>query len=250
MMRRFAELNREQLRAANDALVVLPIGATEQPPVQQAGAGLLNVKNAVTSTIAVAPLSLSFGAGGSTIDNVKCFTVKNLGAEPASWTLAVASTDDAKPTLSSESVTLDPGATADINLTFTTGGLNPGPYQGFVLVKDEVAGAEARVPYWYAVQSEPARITIVQSPTTVLRTGQTFTLLLRVHDASGVALSNPAPTLVPVSGGGTVNSVRSVFTTYPNVYSVSLTLSRTRGTNTFRAEAGPAQLTFSVTTTN
>ncbi|MFN7939896.1 MAG: creatininase family protein [Bryobacteraceae bacterium] len=30
MMRRFAELNREQLRAANDALVVLPIGATEQ----------------------------------------------------------------------------------------------------------------------------------------------------------------------------------------------------------------------------
>lgn len=29
-MRRFAELNREQLRAANDALVVLPIGATEQ----------------------------------------------------------------------------------------------------------------------------------------------------------------------------------------------------------------------------
>ena len=29
-MRRFAELNREQLRTANDALVVLPIGATEQ----------------------------------------------------------------------------------------------------------------------------------------------------------------------------------------------------------------------------
>jgi creatinine amidohydrolase len=29
-MRRFAELNREQLRAASDALVVLPIGATEQ----------------------------------------------------------------------------------------------------------------------------------------------------------------------------------------------------------------------------
>jgi creatinine amidohydrolase len=29
-MQRFAELNREQLRAASDALVVLPIGATEQ----------------------------------------------------------------------------------------------------------------------------------------------------------------------------------------------------------------------------
>ena len=30
MMQRFAEMNREQLRAAGDALIVLPIGATEQ----------------------------------------------------------------------------------------------------------------------------------------------------------------------------------------------------------------------------
>lgn len=30
MLRRFAEMNREQLRAATDSLVVLPIGATEQ----------------------------------------------------------------------------------------------------------------------------------------------------------------------------------------------------------------------------
>jgi subtilisin family serine protease len=220
-------------------------------PVQQAGAGLLNVQKAVSSNITVTPLSLSFGGAGSTIDSIKWFTVKNLGTEPASWTLSIASTDEVKPTLMAESVTLDPGATADLNIALAAEGLQPGAYQGFVLIKDDATGAEARVAYWYAVQSsQPARISIVQSPSTELFAGQTFNLLLRVHDQSGLALSSPAPTLVPVSGGGTVNSVRSVFNTYPNVYSVSLTLSRIRGTNTFRAQAGDALLTFAITTVN
>lgn len=233
----------------NSAMPMLfPDGSVS--PVQWAGAGILNVNAAVKSTVAAAPVSVSFGAGSGTVDLTREIKLKNLGKEPATWALSVSSTNAAKPALSAESLAVEPGAEAAVTLSLATGGLEAGEYEGFVLVKDDASGVESRIPYWYGVGStEPSSIVVLEEPDNP-RAGFSYNVYVRIHDKAGLSLAEPQPTVTPVSGGGSVVSVRSSFRDYPNSYLLRLQMGARAGANVFRVDAGSAQLTFTITTTN
>ena len=59
-------------------------------PIQQTGAGLLDVAAAVRSTIAIFPSAIAFGMGGATVDSTQHFVLQNLGA--AADTFAITAT--------------------------------------------------------------------------------------------------------------------------------------------------------------
>ena len=220
-------------------------------PVVAAGTGALHLKNAVQSTLAVSPVSLSFQSGGGTVDASREFSLKNLGTTVTTFALSVESTDSAAPSLSAESLTLEPGASARVSLAWASGGLTPGAYQGFVRIVDTGSGSVARMAYWYAVTgAEASSLVILDNSLSDGHTpyaGEEIKVWVRVHDAAGLVLTEIVPDVVPVSGGGTVLAVRAS-STYPNSWLLDLSTSRAPGLNVFRATVGGATLTFGIET--
>lgn len=217
-------------------------------PVTSAGAGYLNLNSAVTSTIAAAPVSLSFGSGGGTVDLSKDITVKNVGTSTATYGLGLESADSVQPVLSASEVTLDPGSTASVHVSLASGGADAGAYQGFVKVTDTQSGAVARVPYWYAVEGGAATsMTILDfSPSSPKANGPLW-IYLRVHDKAGLALGTKPPVVVPVLGGVTVLGVQSATNLFPNSWLIQLQMGPLPGVNSFRFEVGDLKRTYSIT---
>lgn len=218
-------------------------------PVTSAGAGYLNLNSAVTSTIAAAPVSLSFGSGGGTVDLTKDVTVKNVGTSTSTYSLGLESADTVQPVLSANEVTLDPGSTASIHVSLASGGADAGAYQGFVKVTDTQSGAVARIPYWYAVEGgAPTTMTILDYSPSSPRVNSTVWIYLRVHDKAGLALGATEPVVVPVAGGVTVLGVKSSTTLFPNSWLIQLQMGPLPGVNAFRFEVGDLKRTYSITT--
>lgn len=225
---------------------VLSDGATAA--VNSAGAGWLNVKNAVTSTIAASPVSLSFGSGGGTIDLTKEVTLKNLGETAATYALTLESANSIQPGLSTHQLTVEPGATATFQVALTDGAAEPGAYQGFIVATDTETGVRARIPYWYAVEDSRASSMIILDmvPYTPPVPNGTDWIFLRVHDAAGLAMSTTPPVVVPVTGGGAVAQISSGADTYPGSWLIQLTMGPNPGINTFRLEVGDFSRTFAI----
>ena len=215
--------------------------------VMESGSGTMNLKNAVTSTVAAAPVSLSFGAGDGTVDRTKDFTLKNLGTEAATWTLTIDSANDTKPALSAGTLTVGPGESTPVQLSFLAAGLAAGASQGFVKVEDSTTGAVTRIPYWYAVTGgAPATLTLLRVPVTALAF-QPITLVVRVHDGAGLPLPDVEPVVAPGLGGGTVKpAVRAPRFAYPNSWQLTLGLGQP-GTNTFSIKFGDVTYTYGIT---
>jgi len=187
--------------------------------VQQAGAGKLNLQTAVTATFAVGPTNLSFLTGGPNPNLSKTLTISNVGAAAESYSLAVVPRNPraSAPALGSSTLTIQPGQSATVPVTFTASGLAPGPYEGFVTIAGSISGVQERVPYWYAVPSSvPATITPMLVTTwddnNTARRGSRLNdaILFRVQDVSGLILPGVQPTVTAISGGGSVISMVSV----------------------------------------
>lgn len=214
-------------------------------PVNSAGAGFLNVKNAVSSTIAASPVSLSFGSGGGTIDLNKEVTLKNLGANTATFALAVESSDAIQPALSATELTIEPGATATFQAMLTNGAAEPGAYQGFLTATDAETGSTARIPYWYAAQGSPAAALgiIRQIPDTPEANGDLW-LYIRVNDAAGLTLGDTEPVIVPVTGGMKLDGFWPSSDTYPGSWLIHMKLGPNPGIQTFRLQIGDVSWTL------
>ena len=92
--------------------------------VQQAGAGNLDVSAALRSTAAMSPVSISFGIGAGTASVSRSLTISNVGTASETYQLSAVATGSAPiPALSSNSITLDPGASASVTLNFPASGL-------------------------------------------------------------------------------------------------------------------------------
>ena len=107
----------------------------ETAPVNSAGAGILDVSRAMKSALAADPVSISFGAGGSRVESEKTFTLRNLSDEPLRLAIEIQSADAAKPEADPSELSVPPGETATLKIRFAAEGLEPGAYQGFVIVK-------------------------------------------------------------------------------------------------------------------
>jgi len=115
----------------------------ETAPVNSAGAGLLDVAQAMKSMVAADPVSISFGAGGGTLEAEKELRLRNLSDKPLTLALPVDSVSEAKPQVEPAELTVEPRESATVKVRFSAAGLAPGVYQGFVVVKPIEKPAES-----------------------------------------------------------------------------------------------------------
>jgi hypothetical protein len=154
-------------------------------PVQQAGAGSLNALQAVKSTVTAYPVSLSFGAAGSSVPTSQQLTLKNVGTATTTYNLSfegvstssitgspVTLTSGATvymplpnlalgdflglssqaPVLWTRAITLNAGAAGAVTVQAPPVRATPGTYQGFIDVTASGSSApQARIPWWFAV---------------------------------------------------------------------------------------------------
>lgn len=106
----------------------------ETAPVNSAGAGMLDLARAMRSAIAADPVSISFGAGGDRIEAQKELRLRNLSDKPLRLVLEADSADARKPRIEPAEVTVQPRESASVMVLFSESGLQPGAYQGFVIV--------------------------------------------------------------------------------------------------------------------
>lgn len=215
--------------------------------VQQAGAGLMNVLAALNATAAVSPVTLGFGAGAAYTPQQN-LTVTNVGSVRDSFQLNVLPTKPGgvQPSLGQSSLTLDPGASASVPVTFLAAGLAPGQYEGVITVQGVQSNVAARVPYWYGAPSGiPARITVLDNPSSSqpVAAGTRTQVVFRVTDATGLPVTNLLPAATSVSGGGTVIGL----TPYAFGYNAFvLTVQVTTSTDIFQIQVGSVTLQVSV----
>jgi minor extracellular serine protease Vpr len=182
---------------------VKPIG------VQKGGAGFLNVASALNSTIAVYPTQLGLGSGGNTVNLTSTLTVTNLGKNADSFTITVNSFDGTVvPTISTTTVQLDAGTSQDVTVQTQASNLDPGEYQGLIVVHASSSSIEAHVPYWVGVTANTPNNIVVYSPVTSARHLSRQALDFRALDSIGVPVT-ATPVVTVVSGGGSVVTTNS-----------------------------------------
>lgn len=208
--------------------------------IQQAGGGNLDLLAAVTSTVAAAPVSLSFSISAGTARLARELTVWNLGSTTETFRLSVVPLQGSTvPELPVASIELAPGASSVVPVNFTANGLGAGEYDGFIEIQGALSTAASRVPYWHAVGSgQPRRITVISASTSgAAGTVVTNAVLFRVTDEVGLPVTGVLPTISTVSGGGEFAGLR-VFSSAPYLYGANLRLGLASGNNVFRIQAG------------
>jgi hypothetical protein len=222
--------------------------------VMQTGAGVLNAQAAVTSTFAVKPTALSFNIGDGNPNFSQTLAISNVGTSPETYSLSVAPRDTGKsaPALGSGTVTVQPGQSATVPVTFTGTGLAGGQYEGYITIMGSQSGVLERVPYWYGVPSNaPANITPLFGAgfddNNQYSAGARINdaIEFRITDSSGIIIANPQVTVTalpadPTNGtvAGTVLSTVSIDNLYPGVMRVGVRLSLTPGPNIFEITVG------------
>jgi subtilisin family serine protease len=237
---------------------------------QQAGAGNLDAGAAVRATAAETPTSVTFGVGTGDVQQTRTLSISNVGAAAETFTLTAtqrnAPTGFVAPgsrtavaletigkipsvTLSNYSLTLNPGASANVTVRMTGFGLSPGAYEGFIYVLGSKSGVEERVAYWYGVPSGvAANITVLDTVDNA--TPGAFVpnaVLFRVTDANGITVAAD-PQATVISGGGTVVSVVNRNASYPGVYALTARMGPAAGDNVFRIQVGSLTKDVTITT--
>jgi minor extracellular serine protease Vpr len=218
--------------------------------VQQGGAGVLDVLAALNSTVAAAPVSLSFGTGGSTVDASQSLTLTNVGTVADTFQIGIAPAGSSAPApqLTTTSVQLDPGASVTLPVVFQASSLTAGAYEGFINVQGLQSGVAAHVPYWYGVPSnQPAHITVLSSTASATAGSRlTNAILFRVTDAAGLPVTTMQPTISAVTSGAQAGSISPVNSSIPNAFAASVRLAPQAGNNVYQIQAGSLAVTVTI----
>jgi hypothetical protein len=167
------------------------------------------VASALNSTIAVYPTQLGLGVGGNTVNLTNTLTVTNLGKNTDSFTITVNSFDGTVvPAISTTTVQLDAGKSQDVTVQTQAANLDPGEYQGLIVVHAASSSIEAHIPYWVGVTVNTPNNIVVYSPVTSARHLSRQALDFRALDSIGVPVS-ATPVVTVVSGGGSVVTTNS-----------------------------------------
>lgn len=181
--------------------------------VQQAGAGVMNVAAALSATIAAYPTSLNFGTGAGSVNNSMNLTLWNTGTASDTFSIQVLPTGNGPaPSLSANTVQLNPNTSQPVAVTLNASGLAPGEYQGYLQVTGTNNSTVATIPYWFGVPgSAPQGIAILyqdfQDPSSSL---SKEAILIRVTDVAGLPYASSKPVATVAAGGGSVRSIYSI----------------------------------------
>jgi len=174
------------------------------------GGGKLDVRGAVATTITAEPALVSFGLiTGSPVSVARTIRITNAGSAAVSLQFAVAQSDldsRARVALSSSSLNLNPGQSA--NLTATLSGSLPlaASYEGSI----NVAGgaADIRIHYAYFVSDGiPAALVPILGDDFVANIGDVLELDFKVVDRFGIALPDVPVQFTPASSVQTADRV-------------------------------------------
>jgi subtilisin family serine protease len=207
-------------------------------PIQQTGAGLLDVNRAISSTVTVSPQTLSFGAGKENPQLSRYIKLHNITEVPDVYEVSVFPRAGAAPVVSATTVVLPPYGTQDVLVDLNRTSLPSGAHEGFIELKQTRTDAMARVPYWYAVKSAtPANIVVLYAETTG-RAGATLSdaVFFRVLDSAGVSLEDYQPQVTFASGAGAVTGIHWTNAEVAEAFAVDVRLEL--GSNVIRIQAG------------
>ena len=196
---------------------------------QISGAGLVDALASDRATIAASPATLSFGAGGNSIGASRKITITNISGVDDTFTVTTeAKSGSASPLIDAAPRNIPAGASVTFDVVFRAADLEPGTYEGYLVFESKTAAllTEAnriRVPYWYAVKSDPANVAIIYVDGAVLAfSANADAIIFRVTDLSGVALLDVVPEVTVVSGTATVVSIEQIDRDLPGAFSVNL----------------------------
>jgi hypothetical protein len=221
--------------------------------VQQAGGGVLDVLAAIDATAAMAPVSLSFGQAGASVNASQSLAITNVGPVADTFQIAVAPRDTSGPApqLSATLVQLAPGASASVSVLLQGSGIAPGQYEGYITVQGTQSSAASHAAYWYAVGSTaPAYITVLYNAgaSASQPSGSAIedAVVFRLTDASGLPMPDGSPVVTALTPGARVMGISSLDPLVPGAFALTARLSTTPGANTFQIQAGSitAQVTI------
>jgi minor extracellular serine protease Vpr len=215
---------------------------------QVSGAGLVDAAAADRTTITASPATLSFGVGGGEIAEVRALTLTNFGSADDTFTITPEpKAGTAAPLVENSIRNVPAGAKVAVDVAFNATGLAPGTYEGYLVIEGASSGNRIRVPYWYAVKSEPASIAYIYSDDApVSFSTNVDALIFRVLDASGVPLTDLLPEVTVVSGTATVESVELIDQDLPGAYSVALRYASTLQSSVVEVKAGGVSRRFTL----
>ncbi|MDQ6662926.1 MAG: S8 family serine peptidase [Acidobacteriota bacterium] len=229
-----------------------PIALSDGTParVQQAGGGRLDVSAALNANATAVPPTLSFSAGTGTLSTVQTLTISNIGTTADTFRLSAVSRDGGiAPRLSASSLPLQPGASANVAVTFTGSLLQAGQYEGAIHIQSANApSVDTHVPYWYGVGGPASQIvdfTVLDETTgrAGARVRQAF--LFRVVDESGIPLLNPDVQVGAGAGGGSFVKLDHL-SEIPGLLAITIQLGLTPGTNIFHVQVGDLNRDFAI----
>ena len=218
-------------------------------PLQQTGAGTLDVLAALNSPVTAVPASLSFGAGSGDPRRRLSMTLANLGGGDDTFFIETAPRAGSSSAPVADSVRIAAGGSKEVPVTWNADGLAPGAYEGFLLVRSENTGRTIRVPYWYSVAStKPAAFSILGG-TTSGRRGAVVrdAVLFRVLDASAMNIAGAEPEVTVTAGDGVARPVVSYDSDIPGLFGLTVQLGPVAGVNTFRIQAGEITTVVNIT---
>jgi subtilisin family serine protease len=217
--------------------------------VQQGGAGVLDVLAALNATVAAAPVSLSFGIGGSTANATQNLTLTNVGTVSDTFQISIAPAGSSAPApqLTTTSVPLAAGASVTLPVRFQAASLKPGAYEGFVSVQGLQSGVATNVPYWYGVPSnQPAHITVLYNAGSGSAGSRIAdAVYFRVTDAAGLPVTLQ-PSVSAATVGAQVGSLASIDSFVPNAFTFTVRLASAPGNNVYQIQAGSLTTTVTI----
>jgi subtilisin family serine protease len=205
--------------------------------VHQAGSGLLNIDRALRAIATAAPSSLSYGAGGSSVDLSRDLTVTNVSGSPDTFQVGVVALKGVAPEPAVDTFTLQPGESRTFAVRLSRNGI-AGEHTGFLVVRGSGSAIDLRIPYWYAVRgTSAASISVIFPVGAQVRAGRRLRMYVRLNDDSGVSLTETPPVVTVVDGNGTVENV-VLDSVHPGNWRVDVMMAALPGRNTFRIESG------------
>ena len=225
--------------------------------VTSAGAGLLDVAAALSTTVTVAPTAVSFGFLSTFPPANQGLRITNTASSPVKLTLAVAprsQDSNGKVTLSQTTLSLSAGQSTTV--TASLGGTMPAPgsYEGLITIK---GGAKPlQVPYLYVVgDGVPFNVRPIFSfspfDCTVGQVLPEGGIGFQVVDQYGVPVSGVPITWSGTQGGGSVSSDPNLTDSSteqspgaPGLGFATATCGTTPGAQEFVATVGGLQVVF------
>ena len=206
-----------------------------------AGSGLLDLNAAVQTNTALAPVSISFGAGDQNPDRSREIEVTNLGQNTDTFALSVSSTDSVLAVVTPTTLSIPAGETRKVTLSLRGKNIDNGEYQGFLKINAANSQVESRMAYWYAAPTNvPAKVTVVKTPASGrINSSQTFFFILL--DATGIPITSETPKITVTTGDGSTGNLESYDPELPGVWGATVRLGVTAGTNVFQIESRDAK---------